>query len=212
MLTRWYVSGSPETSLIDPPPTRTLTTAPTQPEDVEYELLGWPADGPTLRLDHERFAYAGKFVMSSTGKAVAREDGEIVAAVAFNEDRTDPATLWLRYVTVRQDRRGDGIGPRLCAFARDRALDRGYDRLRIAVNNPFAYDALHRADFGFTGERTGLAELVLEYPAPADGDDRYRTGLERYADRELTDEEREFLEARLEQGRPEPIESPADEG
>ena len=179
---------------------------------MQHELLGWPAHGPTLRLDHERFAYAGKFVMSSTGKAVARDDGdELVAVVAFNEDRTDPDTLWLRYVTVRRDRRGEGIGPRLCAFARDRALDRGYDRLRIAVNNPFAYDALHRADFGFTGETTGLAELVLEYPAPRGGGKRYRTGLEHYADRELTVEERAFVENRLERGQPEPIESPAGE-
>ncbi|MDR9381632.1 MAG: GNAT family N-acetyltransferase, partial [Natronomonas sp.] len=107
-------------------------------------LLGWPSDGPTLRLDYRRFSYAGKFVMSNTGKAIIRDpersgtansefDDDVLAAVAFNADRTDSTTLWLRYVTVREDRRGEGLGPRLCRFAVDRADDRGYDRVRIAV-------------------------------------------------------------------------------
>ncbi|WP_247731725.1 GNAT family N-acetyltransferase [Halovivax limisalsi] len=169
---------------------------------MSCDLLGWPADGPTLRLDHERFAYAGKFVMSSTGKAVARDDGSIVAAVAFNEDRTDPRRCWLRYVTVRADRRGEGIGPRLCAFVRDRALAREFESVRIAVNNPYAYEALHRVGFGFTGETTGIAELVLSFP-PAEGrEERYRSGLEAFADRDLTDEERSFVADRLERGTP----------
>ncbi|QSW98340.1 GNAT family N-acetyltransferase [Haloterrigena alkaliphila] len=174
---------------------------------MEYDLLGWPPDGPKLRLDHERFSYAGKFVMTNTGKAVSRtDDGEIVAAVAFNEDRTDETTLWLRYVTVARDRRGEGIGPELLRRVRDRALERGYDRLRIAVNNPFAYEALYRTDFGYTGETTGIAELVLEHPAPVDdGDDRsgeldvrerYQSGLEEFRERDLSDEEEEFLESR----------------
>ncbi|AGB15396.1 putative acetyltransferase [Halovivax ruber XH-70] len=169
---------------------------------MEAELLGWPADGPTLRLDYERFAYAGKFVMSSTGKAVAREDGELVGAVAFNADRTDETVCWLRYVTVRQDRKGEGIGPRLCRFVRDRALERGYEELRIAVNNPYAYEALHRAGFGFTGETTGIAELVLTFPSEDAVDERYREGLERFRDRELTDAERSFVSECLERGQP----------
>ncbi len=172
---------------------------------VEYELIGWPADGPTLRLDHERFAYAGKFVMSSTGKAVARDGGDVVAAVAFNADRTDEDVLWLRYVTVRADRRGDGLGPRLCELVRDRARERGYERLRIAVNNPFAYEALHRVGFGFTGEETGIAELVLEYPAPEDADERYVDGLDRYDDRDLTADERAFVAERRDRGPPDPV-------
>ncbi|WP_226481431.1 GNAT family N-acetyltransferase [Natrinema amylolyticum] len=171
---------------------------------MEYELLAWPPDGPKLRLDHERFSYAGKFVMTNTGKAVARaEDGQIVAAVAFNEDRTDEDTLWLRYVTVDRERRGEGIGPRLCGLVRDRAVDRGYDRLRIAVNNPFAYEALYRTGFAYTGETTGIAELILEYPTPtADSDtdwderERYQTGLDEFRDRELSEEEAAFLESR----------------
>ncbi|MGQ3412067.1 GNAT family N-acetyltransferase [Natrinema sp. LN54] len=182
---------------------------------MEYELLEWPPDGPKLRLDHERFSYAGKFVMTNTGKAVARaEDGRIVAAVAFNEDRTDGDTLWLRYVTVDRERRGEGIGPRLCRLVRDRALERGYDRLRIAVNNPFAYEALYRTGFAYTGETTGIAELILEYPSPdsdpetdadaapdADADwtprERYQAGLEEYRARDLSADEEAFLESRL---------------
>jgi len=129
---------------------------------MECILLGWPPDGPTLSLDHERFAYAGKFVMSATGKAVAREDGT-VGAVAFSADRTDETCLRLRYVTVRDDRRGEGIGPRLLRFVSERAREHGYESVRIAVNNPFAYEACSRAGFAFTGQETGLAELVLDY-------------------------------------------------
>lgn len=175
---------------------------------VDYDILGWPPDGPTLRLDYERFAYAGKFVMSNTGKAVARapENDEIAAAVAFNEDRTDSATLWIRYVTVRDDCRGNGIGPQLIRRLRDRALECGYERLRIAVNNPFAFEALHRIGFQYRGETTGIAELVLEYPARAETDDlqaRYRQGLAEFRDRELTDEENAFIETKHERGPPE---------
>ncbi|OAQ52148.1 acetyltransferase [Natrinema mahii] len=179
---------------------------------MEYDLLGWPPDGPTLRLDHERFSYAGKFVMTNTGKAVARtDDGRLIAAVAFNEDRTDADTLWLRYVTVDRNRRGEGIGPALCRLVRDRALERGYERLRIAVNNPFAYEALYRTGFAYTGETTGIAELILEYPGPsADGDERafdprerYQAGLEEYRARDLSADEERFLESREGSGPPE---------
>ena len=189
---------------------------------MEFEILGWPPDGPKLRLDHERFSYAGKFVMTNTGKAVARTDGEVVAAVAFNEDRTDDATVWLRYVTVAREKRGEGIGPQLVGFVRDRVLERSHNRLKIAVNNPYAYEALTRTGFEFTGETTGLAELVLAFPpgdeasAPDEKttDDkkgsnefridpaRYRAGLEEFRSRDLVPEERSFLDERLERGPP----------
>jgi GNAT superfamily N-acetyltransferase len=163
---------------------------------MEFELLGWPADEPTLRLDHERFSYAGKFVMSQTGKSVARgDDGTVLGAVAFDPDRTDGATLRLRYVTVRHDRRGEGIGSRLLSFTAERALERGFEGVRIAVNNPFAYEAAYRAGFGFTGERTGLAELVCAYGASRDAT-TYQSGLDRYRERDLSAAEREFLEQR----------------
>jgi len=172
-------------------------------------VVGWhPAatgeDGPRLRLDWRRFSYAGKFTMTNTGKAVIREgeddpenefDESVVAAVAFNEDRTDEDALWLRYVTVREDRRGEGLGPELCATVAARALDRGYERVWIAVNNPFAYEALYKAGFGFTGRKTGLAELVLERPSDGDGE-CYRRGLDRFRDRELSTPEQRFLDGR----------------
>ncbi|WP_267640085.1 GNAT family N-acetyltransferase [Haloarchaeobius amylolyticus] len=185
------------------------------------EFLGWPADEPTLRLDYRRFSYAGKFVMTSTGKAVVRGpahaiddsrpdageyDRDVLAAVAFNEDRTDAGTLWLRYVTVREDHRGEGIGPDLVGFVVDRAREDGYDRARIAVNNPYSYEALYRAGFGYTGRQTGLAELVLENPDPAaDADEpsRYREGLGAFTDREdLSAAEREFVAEKRERGPP----------
>ncbi|WP_459192963.1 GNAT family N-acetyltransferase [Halosimplex sp. J119] len=222
---------------------------------MEYVLLGWPADGPTFTLDYREFSYAGKFVMSNTGKALVRDpaeradetDGEsdeeatpgppvtadgdaaddVVAAAAFNEDRTDAGTCWIRYVTVREDRRGDGIGPRLAAFVAERARSRGYDRARIAVNNPFAYQALYRAGFRFTGEETGVAELVLDRPlgepdeeGEGDGSDdsraTYQAGLDVYRQRDddpdapkLSEEERTFLEEKRDADPPDPIEAPA---
>jgi GNAT superfamily N-acetyltransferase len=185
---------------------------------MEFVLLGWPADGVTLRLDHERFAYAGKFVMSSTGKAAAVEDGVrefpdarsgeaegVLACVAFNEDRTDPTTLWLRYVTTRADRRGEGIGTRLVALLTDYALGAGhdYDRVTIAVNNPYSYEALSKAGFGFTGRETGIAELVMA--APSDRR-RYHEGIRRFEERDLTPEEARFVAERVERGPPPVVE------
>ncbi|MDZ7746068.1 MAG: GNAT family N-acetyltransferase [Halobacteriales archaeon] len=120
----------------------------------------------------------------------------MVAAVAFNEDRTDDRTAWLRYVTVREDRRGEGIGARLCRGVSDDLLD-NYDRVRIAVNNPFAYEALYKAGFEFTGETTGIAELVLQRPHDS-GLQAYRTGLVQYRDRNLSEAERSFLDTRTE--------------
>lgn len=151
---------------------------------MEFSVLGSEADGPTLRLDHEEFAYAGKFVMSRTGKTVARADGTLVGAVAFSEDETDSDTVRLRYVTVREHRRGEGIGPQLLRFTAAE-LTRAYDRVEIAVNNPIAYEACYRAGFVFTGEEAGIAELRMRYqPTERDGD-RYRTGFERFREREL---------------------------
>ncbi|WP_135826595.1 GNAT family N-acetyltransferase [Halorussus ruber] len=207
---------------------------------MEYAVAGWPEGDPRLRLDYREFSYAGKFVMSNTGKAVARdsdaggdgqrggggqsegsrqsrgggrndqseesettapdrdwlEDDRIVAAVAFNEDRTDPETAWLRYVTVRRDRRGAGLGARLSRFAAARLRERGYETVKIAVNNPFAYHALYKAGFGYTGEETGLAELVLARPGDR-SPDRYQSGLDAYRARDgLASEEQSFLSAK----------------
>jgi GNAT superfamily N-acetyltransferase len=183
---------------------------------MEYAVRGWPDDEPTLRLDYHDFAYAGKFVMSSTGKAVVRDpreatdgkwDDAVLAAVAFNEDRTDADTLWLRYITVRADRRGEGLGPRLAAFVAERALARGYERLSIAVNNPFAYEALYKSGFGYTGRETGLAELVLERPGDR-SQATYQTGLDVYRERDLTESEEEFLQSRLGTDPPPALDAP----
>ncbi|MGM0606673.1 MAG: GNAT family N-acetyltransferase [Halobacteriota archaeon] len=188
---------------------------------MECVTLGWMGEDTSLRLDYRTFSYAGKFVVGTTGKAVIRAsnatdpatlelpalpsgidpeafDRTVLAAIAFNEDRTDATRLWLRYVTVRRDRRGEGLGPTLVAHVVSEAADREYGRVAIAVNNPFAYVALHKAGFGFTGRETGLAELVLERPsdAPARVDrDRYQRGLDIYRRREaVTRRERAFLD------------------
>jgi len=173
---------------------------------MEFVLLGWPEDEHPLRLDYREFPYAGKFVMTGTGKAVVADDGP-VAAAAFDPDHTDPDTLCIRYVTVRQDRQGEGLGPKLLRFVRERASDRGYDRVTIGVNNPFSYQAAYRAGFAFTGEETGIAELTLEWPGDRDAAS-YRSGMAVFEERDLSAAEREFVAAHIDGAPPEVIESP----
>jgi GNAT superfamily N-acetyltransferase len=198
---------------------------------MEYALLGWHDDEavPSLRLDYRAFAYAGKFVTGGTGVAVARDpddpweladdaegpprigDPTVVGAVAFNEDRTDASTLWLRYVTVRADRRGEGIGPRLIAAVCERARERGYARCRIAVNNAFAYEALAKVGFAATGRETGLAELVLDRDlrrAASLDRETYQRGLDVFRERDLPDAERAFVAAREAADPPERMAAP----
>jgi hypothetical protein len=173
---------------------------------MDVVVLGDADGGPSIRLDHEAFAYAGKFVMTNTGKALAREHGSVVGAAAFNRDRTDADVVWVRYVTVREGGRGDGTGAALLDRLGARMLSGGhpgaFSRVRIAVNNPFAYEAAYKAGFGYAGERTGLAELVLERPSDRDPD-AYRTGIEAFGERsDLTGEERRFVSARRERDPP----------
>lgn len=176
---------------------------------MEFAVLGRPPDGPKLELPWRLFAYAGKFVMTNTGKAVARDGNTIVAAAAFNEDRTDPKTAWIRFVTVHEDRRGEGIGPRLVRSLAEELLAEDYGRVKIGVNNPFAYEALYKAGFGFTGERTGMAELVLVAPPNEPGTDpdavsagRYRHGMRMYLDRDLPADVAHFAREKLDRGTP----------
>jgi GNAT superfamily N-acetyltransferase len=162
---------------------------------MEFVIVGWPPNGPKLELDWRRFPYAGKFVMTSTGKAVARDDGDIVGAIAFNEDRTDEERAWIRYVTVRKDLRGEEIGSRLTAAVAARLLER-YETVRTGANNPFSYQSFYKAGFEFTGETTGMAELVLDRPGDRSVE-RYRAGLRRYAERDLSDDEDAFIASHL---------------
>jgi GNAT superfamily N-acetyltransferase len=174
---------------------------------MEFALLGWPNDEHPLRLDYREFAYAGKFVMTSTGKAVVGDDG-VVAAAAFDEDRTDADTLCVRYVTVRRDRRGEGLGPRLLRFVRERATERAYERLTIGANNPFSYQAAYRAGFCFTGAEAGIAELTLEWPGDR-STERYRAGLSVFRQRDLSADEEAFLAEKLESEPPDVVDLPA---
>jgi GNAT superfamily N-acetyltransferase len=161
---------------------------------VEFERLGGPDDGVTLELDYREFAYAGKFVMSDTGKTVARADGETVGAVSFSPDRSDADVVRLRYVTVREDRRGEGIGARLLRFAADQ-LSGQYGAVMIAVNNPVAYRSCYRAGFQSTGTERGIAELDLRYePAGQRDERRYREGLAVFATRDLPPDQQRCLE------------------
>ena len=190
---------------MDPPVSRRDShfPRPAQPARVEFAVLGGPDDGPTLDLDHERFAYAGKFVVSGTGKAVVRDDGELVAAASYDRDRTDERVVRVRYVTVRADRRGEGIGARLLAALAEHVLADAR-RVLIAVNNGFAYEAAYKAGFAYTGEQTGMAELVLARPGKGSAA-TYRRGVEALRSRESVGAtERAFLDGRTDP--PAPVE------
>ncbi|WP_253736717.1 GNAT family N-acetyltransferase [Halohasta salina] len=146
------------------------------------------------------------------GLSAAAFDTDILVAAAFNADRTDAETLWIRYLTVRNDLRGSGLrlGPRLAAFVTAEALDRGYDRVRIAVNNVFSYHALYRAGFGTTGRETGLAELILQRPTgqrAAVSTSGYQRGLDRFRGRDgLSAAEESFLHDHEAADPPDPVE------
>lgn len=183
---------------------------------VEFRLAGWPADEPTLDLDHRQFAYAGKFVTAKTGKAIVveaappegqRPGQDVLAAASFSPDRVREEQLWIRYVDVRADRRGDGIGAHLARFVVGRANDRGFEPVTIAVNNPYAYSALHKAGFGFTGEEAGLAELILSTAAER-SPTRYQAGLERFQNRDLPAEVNEFLDTKIAEPPPGLVDDP----
>lgn len=174
---------------------------------MDVELLGWPDDGPALDLDHADFAYAGKFVMTSTGKAVVRDGARIVGAVAFSPDYDDPSCMRLRYVTVREARRGEGIGPRLLRFTATALLSR-HETVTIAVNNPIAYEAASRAGFVWTGKETGIAELLLRYDPEAVSTDTYRAGWDEFRDRTLPAEHRAVLERNSETAPPSLVDVP----
>ena len=184
---------------------------------MEFELLGSDAVGPTLELDHEQFAYAGKFGTGRTGTTLLRTDGDasttdepgseskitdaepdgsgprILAAACFNRNHAAPETARIRYVTVRRDRRGEGLGTVLLAVT-GRELSRRHDRVAIAVNNPVAYRACYKAGFAFTGEETGMSELRLVY----EGDrsvERYEAGLDQFRERDLPADQRAVLDS-----------------
>lgn len=194
---------------------------------MEFEILGHPPDAPTLRLDHERFAYAGKFVMSNTGKAVVRDPAEsadsgtaagsgasddrggdsLVGAASFSTDHDNTACARIRYVTVREKRRGEGIGPRLLRFTAEALLDR-FGTVAIGVNNPMAYNACYRAGFVWPGEKTGMAELLMRY-APGEAEtDRYRAGIGVFDRRELPEPHRAVIERNREADPPQPVDPP----
>lgn len=152
---------------------------------LEYRIHGWPGSGCTLNLSEADFSYAGQFVRSTTGKAVACRGDTVFGACSFTPDRGVEAGLRIRYITVHEDYRGNRIGPALASFLVDKVTERDYEVVRIAVNNPAAYVSMYRAGFAYTGETRDLGEVILEAPATDRKLEPYRRGLETFSDREL---------------------------
>ena len=163
---------------------------------MDFEIVGYPGDEVSLDLSHEDFSYAGKFGVSDTGKSVLREDDEIVGAVAFDRDRTDDDVVKLRCIEVKAGMRGEGRGSKLARFTTSRLLGEGVEKVKISVNNPYSYHAMYKAGFEYTGEKRGLRDFVLEYPAyDSEG---YGEGLKKFLEiDDLSEEERGFVEERL---------------
>jgi len=158
-------------------------------------------DAPAVESDDETAADTDPESVASLPDGVEERDfaDEVLAAITFSPDRTDSSTLKIRYLTVRDDLRGDGkqLGPQLVAFLTSKAAAAGYDRIAIAVNNAFSYHALYKVGFTYTDRETGLAELVLDRPIgePAVASQSgYQRGLDVFREREgLSAAEIEFL-------------------
>jgi hypothetical protein len=130
-------------------------------------------------------------------------------AIAEAFETVDPAIVdEARSLADEEEIRGENLAA-LLAFVAARAADRGFETVRIAVNNPFAYEALYRAGFAFTGEETGIAELVLAYPPPGRSRETYQAGLDLFRARGPDADERSFLDRKGGQDPPEVIDSSA---
>lgn len=176
--------------------------------DFRYEFLGWPDDGPTIDISHERFAYAGKFILPGTGKAIVRSSQPgshpIKGAVAFNDDRGVQNAARIRYITVSESTRGRRLGPKLALFVQDQIIGQSYSLVRIAVNNPIAYEAMYRAGFYYTGETRQLNEVVLSTDAPL-SPSKYKTGLQTFDKADLPDRQVRLIDRGMDRGPPEKI-------
>jgi hypothetical protein len=196
---------------------------------MRVDIVGWPPDVAPVYLDYRQFSYAGKFVQSAVGKALLRDksrerdppcsppdtsityETDVIAAVSFSSHRQVPHRLCYRYITVRHDQRGNQFGPKLAVDIAERASQRGYETLQVAVNNSFAFEAMYRAGFSYTGETTGIAELILRRPTERSAQtskERYQSGLDRYRNRDsLSTDESNFLASRKESEPPSPLSS-----
>lgn len=179
---------------------------------MEFQMLGHPPGAPRLDLDHRRFAYAGKFVSPRCGKTVVRDDAEIVGATAFNADHTTDETGRIRYVTVREDRQAEGIGPRLLRFTAARLVEL-YDAVVIAVNSPIAYEACYRGGFVTMETESGMAELRLRYAPDAERSvERYRRGFSAFEGRDLPETHESVLRERRTETVPPVVDVPGEVG
>ena len=159
---------------------------------IEFSIHGDIEGGPPIFLERDKFSYAGKFIRNDTGKILAKNGEKIIAAISFSVDRNDKEIVWIRYIVVEKDLRGKGVGPKLLSYAIENLMERSR-LIKIATNNVFAYRALYKSGFEYTGKKTGIAELVLEYPRDQT-EERYLEGIETFQlEKCLTDEAIELL-------------------
>jgi predicted acetyltransferase len=149
---------------------------------MEFVVMGDLEGGPSIFLEEKKFSYAGKFVMKDTGKIVGKIEGDIIAAASFNFDRTDKKIAWIRCISIRKDKRREGIGHNLILYITKKIVGGVPVCVRVAVNNPIAYDTFYKAGFEYTGNEVGLCELILEYPKNQTYD-MYRKGAEIFENR-----------------------------
>ena len=151
--------------------------------------------GPPIFLERDKFSYAGKFIRKDTGKILAKSGGKIIAAISFSADRNDKEIVWIRYIVVEKNLRGKSVGPKLLSYAVKSLMERA-GLIKIATNNVFAYRALYKSGFEYTGKKTGISELVLEYPRDQT-EEKYLEGIEMFQlEKCLTDEAIELLSKR----------------
>ena len=161
-------------------------------KEIKFSIEGDIEGGPPIFLHGDKFSYAGKFITKDAGKILARIDEEVVGAISFNKDRNDEDIGWIRYMVVEKDHRGEGIGPELITYAIG-VLRENVGLIKVATNNIFAYRALYKSGFAYTGKTTGIAELVLEYPKNQTMQ-KYIEGVEHLLSvKNLTEEEIEFF-------------------
>lgn len=155
-----------------------------------------PGDDPDVELDHGRFPYAGKLTTRDVGLILGRDRGEVVAAASYSIDRTDEDRCVIRYIAVRRDRQGEGLGTELLAATPGILFDRRFDSIKMAARSPYALVAAVRAGFCVIEERAPDGSPFVSYP-PTTASGSLESGFTALQKLSLTADHREYIADRL---------------